>query len=91
MFLLNKYQFLRILNECPKMIQYLEIRPNYREVAMNTADWLLELFSYNHQYDQESLKIFELYPRLFEDFIVHEIFDEDGAIEIVCPKGTNDD
>ena len=89
MFLLNKYQFLRILNECPPMIQYLKKRPNYEKVATDTADWLLELFSYKHQYDQESLKIFELYPELFEDFIVHEIFDEDGAIEVVCPKGTN--
>lgn len=91
MFLLNKYQFLRILNECPPMIQYLKIRPDYEKVATDTADWLLELFSYKHQYDQESLKIFELYPELFEDFIVHEIFDEDGAIEVVCPKGTNND
>ena len=91
MFLLNKYQFLRILNECPPMIQYLKIRPDYEKVARDTADWLLELFSYKHQYDQESLKIFELYPELFEDFIVHEIFDEDGAIEVVCPKGTNKD
>ena len=91
MFLLNKYEFLRILNECPPMIQYLKIRPDYKKVATDTADWLLELFSYKHQYDQESLKIFELYPELFEDFIVHEIFDEDGAIEVVCPKGTNKD
>ena len=91
MFLLNKYEFLRILNECPPMIQYLKIRPDYEKVATDTADWLLELFSYKHQYDQESLKIFELYPELFEDFIVHEIFDEDGAIEVVCPKGTNKD
>lgn len=91
MFLLNKYEFLRILNECPPMIQYLQIRPDYEKVATDTADWLLELFSYKHQYDQESLKIFELYPELFEDFIVHEIFDEDGAIEVVCPKGTNKD
>ena len=91
MFLLNKYEFLRILNECPPMIQYLKIRPDYEKVATDVADWLLELFSYKHQYDQESLKIFELYPELFEDFIVHEIFDEDGAIEVVCPKGTNKD
>ena len=89
MFLFNKYQFLKILNECPLMIQYLKVRPDYEKVALDTADWLLELFSYKHQYDRESLKMFELYPELFEDFIVHEIFEEDGAIEVVCPKGTN--
>ena len=85
MFLLDKYQWLKIFNECPPMIQYLKIRPDYKKVATDTADWLLELFSYKHQYDKESIKIFESHPELFEDFVLHEIFDEDGTIEVVCP------
>lgn len=90
MFLLDKYQWLRIFNECPTMLQYVSNRPNAKEVAKDTADWLLELFSFGHQYDSESLKIFERRPRLFEDFVLHEIFEEDGSIEVVCPKGMSE-
>lgn len=85
MFLLDKYQWLKIFNECPTMIEYLSDRPSVNEVVKDTADWLLELFSYGHQYDRESIKMFERHPELFEDFVLHEIFDEDGTIEVVCP------
>ena len=90
MFLLDKYQWLKIFNECPTMIQYVNNRPKAREIAKDTADWLLELFSFEHQYDSESLKIFERRPDLFEDFVLHEIFEEDGSIEVVCPKGMSE-
>ena len=91
LFLSSKYDWLRFseLSDLKRKTYFGE-NPGIKDVANAATEWLMELFT-EKDYTMDALSIFQQRPHLIADFIRYELFDEEGVIKLIFPRGMNDE
>ena len=91
MFLSSKYDWLRFseLSDLKRKTYFGE-NPGIKDVANAATEWLMELFT-EKDYTMDALSIFQQRHHLIADFIRYELFDEEGVIKLIFPRGMNDE